>query len=127
MKNIQNKKTSTNDWFTEEETSLDRAYDTLFEFYHRILTIMDEKGIKKSDLAKKMNKSRSYITQLLNNNLNISILKMVELSDAVGYDIDKRIINSMKEKEFKTADTIRVDLKVDQPKSEKWEINDTGK
>lgn len=124
---MKNKKYDIDNWFTEEETSLDRAYDTLFEFYHRILTIMDEKGIKKSDLAKKMNKSRSYITQLFNNNLNISILKMVELSDAVGYDIDKRIINSMEEKEFTTAESAMVDLTLDQPKCEKWEINDTDK
>jgi transcriptional regulator with XRE-family HTH domain len=49
---------------------------------------MEREKIKPIDIAKKMNKSRSWVSQLFNKKPNISLYKMVEIADAVGIDLE---------------------------------------
>jgi len=64
----------------------DKAWDLMFEFYHQVLTIMQEQNMSQADLARKLGKSRSAVSQLLNKTPNISIRRMVEIADAVGLE-----------------------------------------
>lgn len=75
------------DFFNAPPTVNEKAWDATLTFYHELLTIMDEKNIKKGNLAKKMGKSKSAISKMLNGTPNISIKKMAELADAVGAEI----------------------------------------
>jgi hypothetical protein len=60
------------------------AWDLLYQFYYHVNEQMDKHQIKRADIAAKLGKSRSAISQLLNNTPNISLMKMAELADAVG-------------------------------------------
>ena len=49
---------------------------------------MEENNIKHTQLAEKLGKSRSYISQLFSKTPNISIKKMVEIADAIGLTLE---------------------------------------
>lgn len=76
-----------NDFFAEAPTSNQKAWGLIHDFYHLVLTYMEVKNISKADLAKRLNKSRSAISQMFNKTPNITIKKMVEIADAIGIEI----------------------------------------
>ncbi len=78
------------DFFSREPTTNQKAWGLIHDFYHLVLTYMENKKISKSDLAQRLGKSRSAITQMFNKTPNISIKKMVEIADAVGIEISIR-------------------------------------
>ncbi|HCK98489.1 MAG TPA: hypothetical protein DHW42_00065 [Candidatus Marinimicrobia bacterium] len=73
--------------FSSEPDSSQKAWSLVHDFYQSVLTYMTDNGIKRAALAKKMGKSRAAISQMFNKNPNISVLKMVEIADAVGIDL----------------------------------------
>ena len=75
-----------NDRLQAELSVEDKAWDIIFEFYHQVLTKMEKHNISQADLARKLGKSRSAVSQLLNKTPNISIRRMVEIADAVGLE-----------------------------------------
>lgn len=75
------------DFFESAPTANQKAWGLIHEFYHLVLTYMEKKKISKSDLAQRLGKSRSAITQMFNKTPNISIKKMVEIADAIGIEI----------------------------------------
>ena len=68
-----------------------------FEFYHHVLTRMREQGMTQTDLARKLGKSRSAISQLLNQTPNISIKRMVKIAEAVGFEFSLSPVKSKKD------------------------------
>ena len=83
-----NKYKDIEEFFATPPDSEEKAWHVIHMFYHHILTIMEEKKIKQVDIAKRLNKSKSAVSKMLNNSPNISILKMAELADAVGCEIE---------------------------------------
>ena len=81
LKDIEKK---VNDLLSADLTAEDKAWDIIFEFYHHVLTRMEEQNITQADLARKLGKSRSAVSQLLNKTPNISVIRMVEIAEAVG-------------------------------------------
>jgi len=75
------------EFFSAEPDAEEKAWGLIHEFYHQVLTYMEEKHITRANLSKKLGKSRSAITQIFNKTPNISVLKMVEIADAVGVDL----------------------------------------
>jgi transcriptional regulator with XRE-family HTH domain len=75
------------DFFASPPSANEKAWGIIHDFYHMILTHMEKQGISKSDLAKRLGKSRSAITQMINKTPNITLKKMVEIADAIGVDI----------------------------------------
>ena len=86
-KNLKDQYKKIDDFFTSEPTSNQKAWGKIHDFYHIILTHMDKMDISKADLAKKLGKSRASVTQMFNKTPNITIKKMVEISDAIGLDL----------------------------------------
>lgn len=76
------------DFFEAEPTSNQKAWGLIHDFYHLVLTHMENNGITKAALARRLNKSRSAISQMFNKTPNISIKKMVEIADAVEMEIN---------------------------------------
>lgn len=72
--------------FSEEPSINQKAWGIINDFYHLILTRMDKEGIKKADLARRLGKTRSAISQMFNKNPNLTIKKMVEIADSIGVD-----------------------------------------
>jgi len=88
-------KVSKTDWFEKEIKRLDKNPDSLtfkyiLEFSENILEILDKKGIKNKNkyLAKKLKCSPAYISKLFNGRSNFTVKKLIELSEAVGYDLN---------------------------------------
>ncbi|MDY0093668.1 MAG: helix-turn-helix transcriptional regulator [Candidatus Vecturithrix sp.] len=85
--------------FSEEPSSNQKAWGIINDFYHFILSYMEKEGISKSDLAKKLGRSRSAISQMFSKNPNLTVKKMVEIADAVGLDVS--IVPTELKQEFK--------------------------
>lgn len=76
------------DLFDHPPTVNQKAWGIINEFYHLILTHMEKQNISRADLAKKLDRSRSAISQMFNKTPNITVRKMVEIADSIGLDID---------------------------------------
>jgi len=122
-------------FFNESPTTNQKAWGLINHFYHIVFTYMEMNNIKQADLAKKMNKSRSAISQLFKQTPNISIKKMVEIADAIGINLnidspevklhfsDKKAAKN--ETRFYNYDDTWVDLINDPPVTEKI-VNSSG-
>ncbi len=99
LKDIEKK---VNDLLHAELSTEDKAWDIIFEFYHHVLTRMREQGMTQTDLARKLGKSRSAISQLLNQTPNISIKRMVKIAEAVGFEFSLSPVKSKKDQISRT-------------------------
>ncbi len=75
------------DFFASPPSANEKAWGMIHDFYHMMLTYMEEQGISKADLAKRLGRSRSAITQMFQKTPNITVKKMVEIADAIGVDV----------------------------------------
>jgi transcriptional regulator with XRE-family HTH domain len=75
------------DFFGSPPTVNQKAWGVINEFYHLILTYMEEHNISRADLARRLGKSRSAITQMFNKTPNMTIKRMVEIAEAIGIEI----------------------------------------
>ncbi|MFO7896518.1 MAG: helix-turn-helix transcriptional regulator [Candidatus Cloacimonadales bacterium] len=84
-KNLEN---TINSLFDSKPTANQKAWKIINQFYHLVLTKMEQDNITRADLARKLGKSRASISQMFNKTPNISIKKMIEISDAVDLEIN---------------------------------------
>lgn len=54
------------------------------EIYRQVVKYMAEKNLSKGDLAKQMNVSSPYISQILNGNFNYTLKKLIEIGLQIG-------------------------------------------
>ncbi len=73
-----------NNFFEKEASKEMQSWSLLNDFYHLILTYMKEKNINQAQLARKLNISRSAVSQLFNKEPNISLKKISEIANAIG-------------------------------------------
>jgi len=73
--------------FSEKPSINQKAWGIINDFYHLILSRMEKEGISKADLAKRLGRSRSAISQMFNKTPNLTVKKMVEIADSVGLDL----------------------------------------
>jgi len=76
-----------NNFFENEPSKEMQSWSLLNDFYHLILTYMKKNKINQSQLARKLNISRSAISQLFNNEPNVSIKKISEIANAIGLNL----------------------------------------
>lgn len=86
-KNSRNLLKEVEDFFEDSPNVNQKSWGVIHQFFHLVLTYMEDNNIKKSDLAKRLGKSRSAISQILNQTPNITVKKMVEIADAIGITI----------------------------------------
>ncbi len=80
------------DFFLEAPDAEEKAWGMIHDFYHLVLTEMENKKIKRADIARKLDISAAAVSKLLNKTPNLTIIKMVELADSVGLDLElKRV------------------------------------
>ena len=92
--------------FSAEPSINQKAWGIIHDFYHFILLRMEKDGVSKSDLAKRLGRSRSAISQMFNKNPNITIKKMVEIAESVGLDLTIIPTDLKKEMSKKPAEKI---------------------
>ena len=83
---LKNSSMKIEDFFAAKPTANQKAWGIINKFYHYVLTHMNQEGITRAELARKTGKSRSAITQMFNKTPNLTIKKMVEITDAVGLE-----------------------------------------
>ncbi|MBZ0255241.1 helix-turn-helix transcriptional regulator [bacterium] len=86
---MNNNNQSFKDWFhnLEDEFKDDPRYaleDVLLDFSEMICKAMEEQGISKSELAKKMGKQPSWLSRILGAEHNLTFLTAVEIAMALG-------------------------------------------
>ena len=75
------------EFFSEPPSVNQKAWGLIHEFYNLVLNHMEKNEISKAQLAQKLGKSRSAISQMFNKTPNISVKKMVEIAEAVNLNI----------------------------------------
>jgi len=86
-RNLKNQYHDVESYFSAQASSNQKAWSIIHDFYHIILTFMENKKITKADLSRKLGISRASISQMFNKTPNITIRKMVEIADAVGIEL----------------------------------------
>lgn len=76
-------------WFKEQSKQLEGDFEYRLEGYildltRQICTVMEAKKISRAELARKMNVSKAYITELLTGTPNLTLESMLKLSEALG-------------------------------------------
>jgi transcriptional regulator with XRE-family HTH domain len=70
--------------FDEAQASPEAWVDgPIVEFTEDLCRLMEEKGLSRADLAKKLGTSRAYVTKLLGGNANFTLATMVKLAFAL--------------------------------------------
>ena len=116
----ENLRNSINDLFSEEPDAEEKAWDMIHEFYHLVLTKMERDGITRADLARKLGKSRASVSQMFNKTPNLSIMKMMEIADAVDLNISLKegkregVIDGVRERRGEIA------------KMRQWDVGKSG-
>jgi len=54
------------------------------EIYKQLSLYMERNNLKQRDVAKKLNFSEAYVSQILNGNFNFTLKKLIELGLAIG-------------------------------------------
>ncbi len=104
-KNLKNSYEDIDKFFAAPPTTNQKAWSLINTFYHLVLSYMEENGITQAELARKLGKSRSAISQMFKKTPNLTVKKMVEIADAIG--IDLLITSPQVELINKTADSAR--------------------
>lgn len=85
------------DFLSGPPSARQKAWGIIHAFYHLLLTHMEKKRITRAELARRLKRSRSAVSQLLNKTPNFTVEKMVELADAVGLDFSLVTLQEMAE------------------------------
>ena len=71
--------------------------DTAFKFEGLKIAILEEivkamktKGISRADLSRKLGTSRAYITRMLRADINFTLMKLVQIAQALETELDVR-------------------------------------
>jgi len=104
-----------NEWFDNELTKYRRHPDFIleqltFDITAAIRHAMDEKGISRSDLARKLRVSPAYITKLLNSSSNLTLRTLVNIALALDLQIDVKLQPRRAELNLRTAEVRRQDI-----------------
>ncbi|MCK4956489.1 MAG: helix-turn-helix transcriptional regulator [Candidatus Cloacimonetes bacterium] len=97
-KNLQD---SINNIFGKKPSADQKAWGIINQFYHMVMTKMEEDGISRADLARNLGKSRAAVSQMFNKTPNISIKKMIEIADAVQLEVNLTADLFLQEKQIK--------------------------
>ena len=79
-------------WFKEE---LERARDTFeyklegleLEVTERILQVMQEQGITRTELARRLGVSKAAVSKLLNDGSNMTLKRLLAVAEALNYEL----------------------------------------
>jgi transcriptional regulator with XRE-family HTH domain len=71
--------------------------------------LMKKEGIKKAELARRLGKSRAYVTKILQGNANFTLDTLVQIARALGYKFAPMFIP--KEMEWKPDEVFRFSVK----------------
>jgi transcriptional regulator with XRE-family HTH domain len=72
---------------------LEKQEQLLFDATELISRTMEQQGVSKAELARRIGKSKAYVTQLLGGHTNMTLRTLSDLAAALGYDVELGAIN----------------------------------
>src|SRR5947199_10431683 len=79
-------KSKLDEYLADEENRREFIKESLaFDATELVSELMEKEDISKADLAKRIGKSRAYVTQLLSGARNMTLHTLADLSLAIGY------------------------------------------
>jgi transcriptional regulator with XRE-family HTH domain len=87
---------------TESASKLEKQEQLLFDATELSSRAMVQQNISKSELARRIGKSKAYVTQVLGGQTNMTLRTLSDLAEALGYDIELGAIN------LQTSQTVHV-------------------
>ncbi|HEY2120649.1 MAG TPA: helix-turn-helix transcriptional regulator [Candidatus Acidoferrum sp.] len=81
---------------------LEKQEQLLFDATELISRAMEQQGVSKTELAKRIGKSKAYVTQVLGGQTNMTLRTLSDLAAALGYDVELGGIN------LQTSQTVQV-------------------
>ena len=89
-------------WFDKQLAEWDTNPDfilegLLIEATERICELMDKHDISRAELARRLGKSRAYVTRLLNGQPNMTLKTLTQIAVALGEGIDLFVPSSVRE------------------------------
>jgi transcriptional regulator with XRE-family HTH domain len=75
------------------ERRLARQEQLLFDATELISRVMKEEGVTKADLAKRLGKSKAFVTQVLRGQSNMTLRTLSDLADVLGYVVELGAVN----------------------------------
>lgn len=81
----------------------------IFNVTEDILLAMEDLDISKSELASRINKSKSFISQLLNGNANMTLRTLANICFELGTNVDVRIGNGVSVRHHKLENELDVE------------------
>lgn len=88
---------NTHDWFREE---WERAKDSFWykleslelEVTEKILEIMEQKGMSRSELAQRLGVSKAAVSKLLNSGSNMTLKRLLSISEVLEHDLTVNLV-----------------------------------
>lgn len=81
------------------ERKLARQEQLIFDATELISRAMNERNVSRAELARKLGKSKSYVTQTLRGKTNLTLRTLSDFADALGYTMELGAVN--KESNFR--------------------------
>jgi transcriptional regulator with XRE-family HTH domain len=86
-------------WFKEAleeaEGSFEYKLESLeLEVTEKILEIMEAKGVNRSELAQRLGVSKAAVSKLLNDGSNMTLKRLLTISEALGHDLTINLVPS---------------------------------
>lgn len=96
-----------------------REEELILEVTEAVSAVMQEEGVSKTQLAKRMGKTKGFISQLLSGGRNLTLRTLAGLVDALGYRV---IITVSKDRDGMSVISQSPDLRVNniEPWSSPW-------
>ncbi len=67
-----------------------RQEDLILDMTELLSAAMEDKGITKSELAKRLGKTKGFVTQVLSGNRNLTLRTIADIADALGFRVRVR-------------------------------------
>ncbi len=73
---------------------LSRQEQLLFDATELVSRAMEDEGVSRSELARRIGKSKAYVTQVLRGKNNMTLRTLSDLVDALGYAVELGAVNA---------------------------------
>ncbi len=98
-------------WLDEEiaawGTDLEFVFEgVLLDVNERVCQLMERKSVSRAELARRLGKSRAYVTRLLNGLPNVTLKTLTQIAIALGEGIEVFVPSSIAEERRRAAEAV---------------------
>jgi len=97
---------------SEENRRLLLQEELILEVTEALARALEEQGLQKQELAKRLGKTKGYVTQLLSGGKNLTLRTLAAVADALGRSVQLKLVDSRAEPPLKRKtfyESVRVD------------------